>query len=194
MKLRKTLSIAFMMAPVALVSVENREFRINFLRQITKSKDPQVVKSSFYRRVMTTLSCGDCDYIPKVDGAGECFGEAGQRIQLMHNGIKVIDGGYYSAQDPWMTNIIRGLRGHHEPQEERAFYEMLKYVSEDAVMIELGAYWSYYSLWFLHSFPNRRAILVEPMTSRLKVGQRNFELNNERVTSFRHLSVTKRSD
>lgn len=41
----------------------------------------------------------------------------------MHNGVKVIAGGYYGS---WMTEIIRLLQGHHEPQEERVFYENIK--------------------------------------------------------------------
>ena len=36
----------------------------------------------------------------------------------MHNGVLIDEGCYYG---PWMTEIIKGLAGHHEPQEEVIF-------------------------------------------------------------------------
>jgi hypothetical protein len=35
-----------------------------------------------------------------------------------------------------------------EPQEELAFNEVLKHIGPHANMIEIGGFWSYYSLWF----------------------------------------------
>jgi hypothetical protein len=46
------------------------------------------------------------------------------------------------------TEIVKRLWGHHEPQEEKVFHEVLKQIRPGGVMIELGAYWGYYSLWF----------------------------------------------
>ena len=86
-----------------------------------------------------TTSCRDCDHIPKVAGAGEVVEENGQRVQIMHNGVRVIAGGY---DGDWMMEIIRRLKGHHEPQEELVFHEILKTLPEQATMIELGGYWS----------------------------------------------------
>lgn len=170
-----------LLIPISTFSLDNQSFRLDFLNKIAKTNDPKLRKSPWYKRVMVTLSCGDCDYIPKVENAGSCYQDDDKRrVQVMHNGIKVVESCYYGGKDPWMTNIIRGLRGHHEPQEERAFYEMLQYIPEDAVMIELGSYWAYYSLWFLHGYPTRHAILIEPSASRLNVGQANFKLNGQR--------------
>ncbi len=48
-----------------------------------------------------------------------------------------------------MAEIIRCLRGHHEPQEEAVFHqivERLKHESPAApAIVELGSFWSYYA-------------------------------------------------
>lgn len=126
------------------------------------------------RRLQLALRCTDTEPIPKVPGAGDIVVEQGQRVQIMHNGVRILAGGY---QSDWMSELIRGLRGHHEPQEERVFHEVLKQVRPDANMIELGAWWAYYSLWFLQGQPGRRAFLIEPVSERIEVGRRNFVIN-----------------
>lgn len=129
----------------------------------------------FYERSLLTISCRDCDYIPKVSNAGQVFIENGKRLQLMHNGIKIPADCYYGS---WMTEIIKYLQGHHEPQEEKAFNEILKEIPAGATMIELGSYWAYYSMWFAKTITAAHNYMVEPGKSALKVGQKNFELNN----------------
>jgi FkbM family methyltransferase len=126
------------------------------------------------RRIRMTLGCGDCDAIPKVPGAGEVFAAGRSRYQLMHNGVKVVEDGYCGR---WMTELIRLLRGHHEPQEERAFHEVVRRLTPGAVMVELGSYWAYYSLWFLREVVGGRVVLVEPDPNHLAVGRANFGLN-----------------
>jgi hypothetical protein len=54
---------------------------------------------------------------------------------------------------------------------------VLKRLPADAVMLELGAYWGFYSLWFKQAVPGGRAFLVEPLLSNLNYGRKNFELN-----------------
>jgi FkbM family methyltransferase len=126
-------------------------------------------------RIALTVSCRDTDPIPKVSGAGAVT----DGVQLMHNGVKVVEGGYYGE---WMTEVIRVLRGHHEPQEEVAFHAVLERLAATAgeapVMVELGSFWAYYSLWFKHRLPHGRAFMVEPDPAYLEVGRRNFELND----------------
>ncbi len=107
-------------------------------------------------RISMTSSCRDSDHIPKVADAGKVVEGNGQRLQIMHNGIKVIAGGYGSDM---MIRIIGELRGHHEPQEEAVFHEILKHLPAKASMIELGGFWSYYSLWFLKGFPANANLL-----------------------------------
>jgi hypothetical protein len=76
-----------------------------------------------------------------------------------------------------MTDVINGLRGHHEPQEEKVFYEVLKCIPSNATMIELGSYWGYYSLWFAKVIEGAKNFLVEPDIVHLEVGKKHFALN-----------------
>lgn len=126
------------------------------------------------QRIEMTVSCRDCDNLPRVANAGQVVDEAGQRIQIMHNGLKVVADGYYGA---WMTEIITRLGGHHEPQEERVFHEVLRHLGPDATMIELGGFWSYYTLWFLSGSPARRSVVLEPDPRNIAVGRANAALN-----------------
>jgi FkbM family methyltransferase len=128
-------------------------------------------------RVQLTVSCHDADEIPKVPDAGSVRPTPGGPVQVMHNGVLIAEGCYYGE---WMTEIIRTLHGHHEPQEERVFHEIAERVASDTeapVMIELGAFWAYYSLWMLQRVPATRAILVEPDPNNLEVGRANLALN-----------------
>ena len=94
----------------------------------------------------------------------------------MHNGIKIIEHSYYTT---WLTDVIYALRGHHEPQEEKVFYEILKYIPSNATMIELGSYWAYYSLWFAKEVKGAKNYLVEPDPNYMEVGKKHFALNGK---------------
>src|SRR3954471_3529603 len=134
-------------------------------------------------RVRLTTSCRDCDVLPKVDSAGQVVTrEDGQQVQVMHNGVVVEAGGYFGD---WMAEIIRVLRGHHEPQEELAFARVLERLAGEQrplTTIELGSFWAYYSLWFLHEFPDGKVVAMEPDPLNLEVGKRNFALNGRTGT------------
>jgi FkbM family methyltransferase len=135
-----------------------------------------------HSRIELTASCRDCDSIPKVADAGRILDENGQSVQIMHNGIRVVAGGYHGA---WMSKIIARLRGHHEPQEEAVFDAILRHLPRQAVMLELGGFWSYYSLWFLRQAPeNRRAIVLEPDPAHIAIGQQNARLNGADKIEF----------
>ena len=90
-------------------------------------------------RIDMTLRCRDCDHLPKVSGAGEVIERDGIPRQRMHNGLLVRAGAYHGA---WMVEIIERLRGHHEPQEEVVFSEVLRHCTPGGCMVELGAFWS----------------------------------------------------
>ena len=66
------------------------------------------------RRIELTVAVRDTDVMPKVANAGEVIVRDGERLQVMHDGVVVSEGRYHGA---WMTEVIRQLRGHHEPQE-----------------------------------------------------------------------------
>ena len=125
-------------------------------------------------RTRMTLSCTDSDSIPKVPDAGEVRQQDGLRIQVMHEGSLVIAGGYHGS---WMEDIIRGLRGHHEPQEELLFHELLKFVRPGTWIIEAGAFWAYYTNWYLGAVQGSRAVCVEPDEPGMRMGETNLRLN-----------------
>lgn len=129
-------------------------------------------------RVALTCSCRDSDVIPKVDNAGAILNDPQHKnpVQVMHNGLKVLAGGYYGS---WMSEIIKNLNGHHEPQEELIFHKILERLNnQPGSMIELGSFWSYYSLWFLKQNPlQRQAICLEADPIHLQIGQDNAQLN-----------------
>ncbi len=132
-------------------------------------------------RVRLTTSCHDADAIPKVADAGAVRATADGPVQVMHNGVLVVEGCYYGD---WMTEIIRVLRGHHEPQEEVVFHAIAERLAADTpapVMIELGAFWAYYSLWLMQRIPATRAILVEPDPNNLDAGRANLALNGRQA-------------
>src|SRR5688572_2004784 len=145
----------------------------------SRSYARQVLGDTEQARIALTVACRDSDAIPKVADAGAVR----DGVQLMRNGVRVVEGGYYGE---WMTEVIRRLRGHHEPQEEVAFHAVLERLATTAgpspAILELGAFWAYYSLWFLHRIPGGRAFLVEPDPAYLEIGRRNIELNDFEAT------------
>jgi FkbM family methyltransferase len=152
---------------------------------MTSHPEPDLagLPEEIHARVRLTTSCHDCDDLPKVDAAGQVITrEDGQRVQVMHNGVVVEAGGYFGD---WMAEIIRCLRGHHEPQEELAFSRVLDRLAAEGrplTAIELGSFWAYYSLWFLQEFPDGRVVAMEPDPLNLEVGERNFALNGRTGT------------
>lgn len=133
-------------------------------------------------RIALALQCTDCDAIPKVEGAGTLVADGAGDYQIMHNGIRTRADAHYGAYN---VEVIRRLRGHHEPQEERVFDEVMRRVAPGGVMLELGSFWAYYSLWFLHSVEAGRAFMVEPLEASLDAGRRNFDLNRQEGTFIR---------
>lgn len=127
------------------------------------------------RRATMTISCRDAESIPKVSNAGAIEIVDGKPVQVMHNGLRVLYGGYHGD---WMANVIHGLRGHHEPQEERAFNELLRYCRPKTCILELGSFWAYYSMWYLKSIPFSTAYCLEPDATHIAVGQENMRLNS----------------
>jgi len=133
-------------------------------------------------RITITLACRDSDAIPKVRGAGRIFDLDGEQVQVMHDGTLVLAGGYYGT---WISRIIAGLHGHHEPQEELLFHALLSHVRPGTLFVELGAYWSFYTNWYLGAVPGSRAVCVEPEEAHLEIGRRNLGLNGREAMLIR---------
>jgi FkbM family methyltransferase len=127
-------------------------------------------------RTRLTALCRDADLLPRVTNAGAIEQQAdGTIVQIMHNGLKVLAGGYYGK---WMQDLISRCKGIHEPQEEVVFAQIMTHLQNDATMIELGGFWNYYSIWFLsETGGTRRAVVVEPDPAHIEVGRINARLN-----------------
>jgi FkbM family methyltransferase len=135
------------------------------------------------RRIELTVSCHDADPLPKVPQAGVVKRERGTRVQIMHDGTRVVADGYYGA---WMTEVIRRLRGHHEPQEELVVHHLIQRLPAEPTVVELGSFWAYYSIWALRA-RGGRAVLVEPDPANLEVGRVNLRLNDLEATCVQAL-------
>lgn len=126
------------------------------------------------KRIKLVLDDPNNAFIPRVADAG-CIRDG---CQIMHNGLKVVEDGYYGKP---MTVMMECNRGVHEPQEERAFAEILHWVPRGGSIMELGAYWAFYSMWFHSAVKNAGCFLVDrdrPVGPATKTaGCRNFELN-----------------
>lgn len=130
------------------------------------------VDEEWRRRINDTLACPDNAAIPRCAGAGTIEGSC----LLMHNGLKIRALSYYGAG---MLNLLQANRGVHEPQEERAFQEVLPFMPTGACMVELGSYWGFYSLWFASDVQRASCLLVEPDPRNLEAGKQNFALNGK---------------
>jgi hypothetical protein len=121
-------------------------------------------------RIADVLACPDNSRLQHVPDAGKIVDD----YQVMHNGIKVIINGYCGQG---VTRMLTANRGCHEPQEEVVFDAVVRTMPEGATMVELGAYWGFYSMWFSQMVKNGKVFLVEPEPANLAVGRRNFQLN-----------------
>lgn len=105
--------------------------------------------------------------IARVEHAGETV----DGHFVMHNGllVKPMCRGY--------MKLLEANAGCHEPQEEYVFQEVLKHIPSGGCIVELGAYWGFYSMWFAKAVAQARCYLVEPSRKNLKTGQYNFRKN-----------------
>jgi hypothetical protein len=128
------------------------------------------INEDWKERINDVIKCPDNRLIKKVRDAGTV--KRGK--QLMHNGIVTILSGYYGDG---VTQMLYANKGVHEPQEEYAFDLVLKGIRAGGTMIELGSYWSFYSIWFNKSVKNAKNFVVEPLRNNMLVGINNFRIN-----------------
>lgn len=121
-------------------------------------------------RINDVMSCPDNGHIPRAAHAGRVK----DGYLIMHNGIKIVPGSYYGEGVRLMLERNGGV---HEPQEEYAFMKVLEHIPNGAAMIELGAYWGFYSMWFHKVVRTPICILVEPLINNLRNGRKNFKIN-----------------
>jgi len=133
--------------------------------------------NEFEKRILRTIACPQNKYIPRVSDAGKIMDD----YQIMHNGLKVKLDGYYgeykSNNHGFITDMLLRNYGVHEPQEERMFMEVLNDIPDNGIMLELGSYWAFYSMWFYQKVKNAKCYMMEPERKNLEVGKKNFEMN-----------------
>jgi len=121
-------------------------------------------------RITRVKESPDNSRIDHIKEAGQIFKDH----QLMHNGLKISLGSYY---DYGNTILLKENRGVHEPQEEYVFQEVLKDLSSGSIMLELGSYWAFYSMWFVTKVKEAKCFMVEPDPYKMNFGKLNFKLN-----------------
>jgi Methyltransferase FkbM domain len=120
-------------------------------------------------RIKIALESGDNSKIEMVPDAGKI--NADLKL-VMHNGLIIDPLSYYGIP---MLELLSQNNGVHEPQEEYVFQEVLKTISDNSVMLELGAFWSFYSMWFNKNIKGANNFMIEP--EGIHFGIKNFELN-----------------
>jgi hypothetical protein len=152
------------------------KFKIRFLYPLgvyDRKFLEQPLDEYWEKRIKDVLNFPDNRHIPINKEAGNIKGG----MQYMHNGILTTAGGYYGSPIAQMLNRSKGI---HEPQEEYVFQEILKLMPEGATMIELGAYWAFYSIWFATEVKNATNYMIEPGKSNIEYGVNNFRKNKKK--------------
>lgn len=162
--------------------------RLKDLRDTSKHllTDMEADQQAYWQeRIDLVNSSPDNANIPRSAKAGEVNDE----YLIMHNGIKIDPLGYYGLG---LTQMLVDNKGVHEPQEEFIFQEVLSTMTnKKPVMLELGSYWAFYSMWLLQQFPLGKCWMVEPDKHNLYFGKRNF-LKNELKGKFIHAGIGDR--
>ena len=128
-------------------------------------------RRSWDKRIADVLACVDNARLHHVPDAGKIK----DGFQVMHNGIEVVVNGYYGTG---ITRMLAANRGCHEPQEEVVFDAIVQTLKPGALMVEVGAYWGFYSIWFNKVIADPKVYLIEPVADNLAIGQRNFRKND----------------
>ena len=118
----------------------------------------------FVGRIAEVLADPCNRFLPRADRAGRTI----DGLTVMHNGLEV------AAMPGFYGEVLKSARGLHEPQQEYVFGQLLPEMPPSATMLELGAYWSFYSLWFAKTVPGARCYLVEADHGHLELARKNF--------------------
>ena len=148
----------------------------------------EVERTHWRPRIKDVLESQDNQDIPRDELAGQLL----KGYLYMHNGIKIDPLSYYNYP---MLKMLMDNKGVHEPQEEKIFQKVLDSLpmKGQKTMLELGAYWSFYSIWFKKKFSTSSCFMVEPNRRNLMYGKENLKLNNVKGT-FIHAGISKEVD
>lgn len=127
----------------------------NNYRNLAKLKDLQSEElDNWLKRIEKVKISSDNARINKVANAGQL--KSGKLT--MHNGLLIAPLSYYGAP---MLRMFMENESVHEPQEEFVFQEVLKTIKKGSVMMELGCYWGFYSMWFADKIEGNRNFLID---------------------------------
>ena len=127
----------------------------NNYRNLAKLKDLQGEElDNWLKRIEKVKISSDNARINKVANAGQL--KSGKLT--MHNGLLIAPLSYYGAP---MLRMFMENESVHEPQEEFVFQEVLKTIKKGSVMMELGCYWGFYSMWFADKIEGNRNFLID---------------------------------
>ncbi len=135
----------------------------------------------FKERFIDILSDPNNLFIERCPKAGTMDGD----YIYMHNGIKIHKCSYYGE----FSNIFTSNKGCHEPSEERMFQEVLKFMPKGAIMVELGSYWAFYTMWFHKVVPNAKNYCIEPNLENLQYGVNNCNENKVKA-KFTQMAIS----
>lgn len=148
---------------------------------------PQAERDAKIRHATAVRQSPDFHLIPKHPDTGKLRG----RRLVMHNGLRVLPTAYYGYQFLARSKLCDTV---DEPQEERLFLDVLRQIQPQSVMLELGSFWAFYSLWFHAVVPGAVNYMIEPELRNLSYGRTNFEINGFRDRAdFTHAFVDSRS-
>lgn len=135
------------------------------------------------RKFADIIACPDNAHIPRHPDAGK----VSAKHQIMHNGLKVLLNCYDGPTNKGrLAELFAKNKGVHEPSEELAFQVLLETLPESATMLELGAWWSFYSMWFSSRIKNPKTYMIEPDRDHLEIGKKNFALNGFKGEFFNY--------
>ena len=149
---------------------ENPLKRIYKLLVFRREKREWIQTTDWRNRIRDAVASSDNFHIPRVENAGQIV----DHLLVMHNGLRVGELSY-GGEGP--RNLMVANRGVHEPQEERAFQEILKILPKGSAMLELGSFWAFYSMWFYREVMDATCFCVEPDPDNILMGKKNFALN-----------------
>jgi len=112
---------------------------------------------------------------------------AGELIEF--HGLKMLAG---INTHPGSGPLYKLKFGGHKEENYNAEYELFidfieNYISKDKkhpVMVELGSFWSLWSLVFRKMFPSGKSIIIELGKRQLDVGEKNFKNNGFDFSSY----------
>jgi hypothetical protein len=162
-----------------LKPIRNKTLHRFYLSQLPLADLEEDVKALWLERIRKVKLSSDNQKIHSVPDAGKLK----DGNLTMHNGLVIDPLSYYGA--PVMRMLMEN-RAIHEPQEEFVFQEVLKHMPEKAVMLELGCYWGFYSMWFASKIRNGKNFLIDNQDgiSRAKANFAMNKLNGTFMTGY----------